>query len=69
MTVVKMKMVRLPCIDQLNPAGEMPIVIAANQDQLARAAELFDQPLGRFLRRAVVHEISQNNEPIRPIVA
>ena len=69
MTVVKMKMLRLPRLNERNRALEMSIMVTGDQDQLAKPAQLFDQPLGRRLRRAIMHEISQNNEPIRPVVA
>jgi hypothetical protein len=42
MTVTKVKMVRLPRIEELDLTGEMPIVVATNQDQFAKAAEPFD---------------------------
>ena len=42
MTVMEMKMLRLPRIEELDLTGKMPIVVAANQDQFAKAAEPFD---------------------------
>ena len=43
----------------------MSIMVTGDHNQLAYPAQLFDQPLGLLLRRAIMHEISQNNESIR----
>jgi len=44
-------------------------MVTGDHNQLAYPAQLFDQPLGLRLRRAIMHKISQNNESIRPVVA
>lgn len=42
MTVVKMKMLRVPRIEELDHVVEITIMIAGDQNQLAKSAQLFD---------------------------
>ena len=69
MAMVKMKSFRCPRINQINHVGELVIMIACNQQNVAIPAKPLDQVCGFARRCTIMDKIAKNNQTQRIICA
>ena len=67
-TVVKNKTARSPRILQPDAALQMTVVIAGERDQFAKNRETLQKPGHLGCTRAIVDEITDDDEMTRPVV-
>ena len=68
MTVMKIKFIRRPGINELDRSIQLPIVIPTNHNHFAKRADLLEKLARLKARRAIVHKIAQNDESLGLII-
>ncbi|MEY2556867.1 MAG: hypothetical protein QOE34_292 [Verrucomicrobiota bacterium] len=67
MTVMKMKALRFPGIEEFKRAAQLPIVISRDHDRLTKLPELFEEVASFRPRGSIVNEVAENDQMARPI--
>jgi len=67
MTVMKIKALGFPRVEQIDFAVQLPIVVSCHDDRLAKIPDPFEQLASFQCRGLVVHQITENNQTARPI--
>ena len=66
--MMKVETFRFPRIDECNCPGELAVVITRNDNHLAKISGALNQSLCFACGGAVVHQIPQNDQSLRPII-